>query len=395
MLYCPIIQEEFYTFEVPSLFPMVFSFTELYSYFGGLLGSIIGMLILFRAIGRKEVRITLASSVLIASVVAVAGTLMYTGKASYLPHIIRIDSPFVYLLGPACFFYTYATFKRDFRFRWIHLLHLLPFLANAIEFLPFYLSSIPQKLVYYQAFQEEGTVIMPIHYLLKTISLLLYLSFQVYYFLKLKPGKRVQSPDRLTVSWFWIFILVQFISMAGLITDNLTGLHVFGDPYRFAILVITTFLYSVTITLLFYPQLLYGIRGHRFAIHQKYGHSTLSREEKDVILQKLKAFLGSHTKPFRDFRLSLPEVAGSLETSVHQLSQAINEDTGLNFNDFVNLYRVEEAKRILSSSDYRKLTIDAIALKAGFHSKSPFYAAFKKHTGMTPKEFVALQSSKG
>lgn len=60
-----------------------------------------------------------------------------------------------------------------------------------------------------------------------------------------------------------------------------------------------------------------------------------------------------------------------------------------NFNDFINAYRIEETISILTSSSLSKLTIEAIALKAGFNSKSTFYSAFKKQTGKTPKEFLA------
>jgi YesN/AraC family two-component response regulator len=77
--------------------------------------------------------------------------------------------------------------------------------------------------------------------------------------------------------------------------------------------------------------------------------------------------------------------------SANNLSQVINEKTGFNFNDYINTFRVEEAKNILTSPEYQKLTIEAIAEKAGFNSKSPFYTAFKKHAGMTPKEFAAMQ----
>jgi AraC-like DNA-binding protein len=57
-----------------------------------------------------------------------------------------------------------------------------------------------------------------------------------------------------------------------------------------------------------------------------------------------------------------------------------------------NSYRIEMAKEILNSPDYNKLTIDAIAEKAGFNSKSPFYIAFKKHTGMTPKVYLSMKN---
>lgn len=62
---------------------------------------------------------------------------------------------------------------------------------------------------------------------------------------------------------------------------------------------------------------------------------------------------------------------------------------GFHFNDFVNAHRIDEAKMMLLSDSYSTITIDAIAQKLGFRSKSAFYTAFKKHTGNTPKEFIA------
>jgi AraC-like DNA-binding protein len=93
-------------------------------------------------------------------------------------------------------------------------------------------------------------------------------------------------------------------------------------------------------------------------------------------------------KPFINPKISLLEIASYLKTSPQQVSQVINEKTHLNFNDFVNTYRIEEAKKILLSPSFSKLTIDAIAQKSGFNSKSAFYTAFKKGTNMTPKEFI-------
>jgi AraC-like DNA-binding protein len=53
---------------------------------------------------------------------------------------------------------------------------------------------------------------------------------------------------------------------------------------------------------------------------------------------------------------------------------------------------VEESKVILGSSQFKKLTTDAISERSGFKSKSTFYEAFKTHTGMTPKQFVENSS---
>lgn len=141
--------------------------------------------------------------------------------------------------------------------------------------------------------------------------------------------------------------------------------------------------------LLFFPNLLYGNTTIEKEIKDKYSHSKLSNEAKIDILNNLNAFMKGENKPFLNEKIAMVEIAKMLKVSTQQISQVINEKTNLNFNDFVNSFRIEEAKIMLLSNAYSKLTIDAIAQKSGFRSKSAFYVAFKKHTGNTPKEFIA------
>jgi AraC-like DNA-binding protein len=92
-------------------------------------------------------------------------------------------------------------------------------------------------------------------------------------------------------------------------------------------------------------------------------------------------------KLYLEPELTLPELAAKLSVSPHHLSQVINRETNKSFFDFVNEYRVQEAKRLLGSPKHSHLSILGIALDAGFNSKSAFYTAFGKHIGMTPSEF--------
>ena len=65
----------------------------------------------------------------------------------------------------------------------------------------------------------------------------------------------------------------------------------------------------------------------------------------------------------------------------------VNEKFGKNFYNFVNEYRVKEARILLISNEYENYSIEGIAKTAGFNSKSVFNELFKAHTGLTPKEF--------
>ena len=84
---------------------------------------------------------------------------------------------------------------------------------------------------------------------------------------------------------------------------------------------------------------------------------------------------------FQDNELSLAKLADVSGLNVHLASKAINECSGGNFYDWVNYYRIEKAKSLLLQSNQQ---VSRICYDVGFNSKSTFYAAFKKVTGLTP-----------
>lgn len=375
---------------------MNFSFVELFSIFGGYLGLILLLILSNKLKGKPIVKFSLAMFLLIGSAIVIIGTITYSGNAKYFPHLFRLDSPLHYLFGPVCFFYTLASFKTDFRFRYIQLLNLLPFLLNLIEFTPFYLSSAAAKTEHYNTLIETGSLIMPFHSVMKAIIALIYLILQIYVFYKYKPKNITNDKSKLSlVSWFTIFLFGQTVLLVGLLVNVATGFKLFSDPYRYTVFIETLYLYSVTIALLFFPSLLYGKTTDKkiqeIIQKEKYSHSKLSDEDKTNILSDLIKYLKGESKPFLNPGLSMVEVARLLKVTPQQLSQVVNEKTNLNFTNYINSFRIEMAKEILSSLDFNKHTIDSVPEMAGFNSKSPFYLAFKKHTGMTPKEFVSMK----
>jgi YesN/AraC family two-component response regulator len=179
----------------------------------------------------------------------------------------------------------------------------------------------------------------------------------------------------------------------GLTIESISGLSLFGDPYRFGINMVSLFLLGFATTLLFFPHILYHVRISENKLNSRYYHSNLSEDYKKQIYISLKELLNSEINPFLDKELTLGSLASSLDLNPHQLSQVINEKAGMNYNDFINMYRINYAKNLLLLPDYKKFTIAAISDLSGFQSKTTFYTAFKKYTGVTPKEFIANQTA--
>ncbi|NCP05043.1 MAG: helix-turn-helix transcriptional regulator [Flavobacteriales bacterium] len=92
-------------------------------------------------------------------------------------------------------------------------------------------------------------------------------------------------------------------------------------------------------------------------------------------------------KSYLNPNLSLKTLSKELNLSEGYISQNINKNSNLNFNDYINVLRINDAKDMLTNNDYNNYTILAIGLEAGFNSKSSFYSAFKKFNGQTPIEY--------
>jgi len=152
---------------------------------------------------------------------------------------------------------------------------------------------------------------------------------------------------------------------------------------------------SVFIILLGYfglkqKEIFSGYEGSEFVTgrysEQKYAGSILKEADARMYAERLVSYM-AEKKPYLNPDLNLPQLAGDLNIPSHYLSQVINQNTGHNFYDFINHYRVEEVKNKIIDPLYQKYSILGIAFDAGFNSKSAFNRAFKYITGQTPTHY--------
>ena len=90
---------------------------------------------------------------------------------------------------------------------------------------------------------------------------------------------------------------------------------------------------------------------------------------------------------FKNPRLDLSMFSEMLGVNANYVSQRINSETGLNFNRYLNRYRVREAAKRLLDPDYKQFTAEAIGQSVGFHSKSSFYTSFKLEFDCSPATY--------
>lgn len=105
------------------------------------------------------------------------------------------------------------------------------------------------------------------------------------------------------------------------------------------------------------------------------------------ILKKLK-----RDRLYRDPNYSAKQLAADINTNTRYLAATIHTKTGGNFNTLINNLRLLDAKRMLQSCKYQKLSLEEIALYSGFSSRQSFYRAFYKAYQTTPKQYRSSTS---
>lgn len=93
-------------------------------------------------------------------------------------------------------------------------------------------------------------------------------------------------------------------------------------------------------------------------------------------------------KLYQNTELRISDIAQRISLSPNYVSRIVNESAKMNFNDFVNQFRVNEVMEKLRNKEYQKKSIFTLAQEAGFKSRSTFHTVFKKATGKTPTQYI-------
>ena len=113
--------------------------------------------------------------------------------------------------------------------------------------------------------------------------------------------------------------------------------------------------------------------------------SSLTDEKKNALFQQLETLM-QEQKLYKEHFLTKERVVELLDTNRTYLAQIIKEQTQLNFTQYINNYRINEAIRLLSDPQ-NDAPLKAIASDVGFNSMTTFYKVFQNTTGIPPKQY--------
>jgi len=285
-----------------------------------------------------------------------------------------IGTSFGFLFGPLLYLYTKSITDKEFSFKTSYLVHLIVFII-------FFVSAIfkidVQYIYLYSALYLQTTPYMIVCF----VTILKYRRTIKDYF---------SSIEKLNLTWMLYvvgaFFVMWMVDLSDFILANLKLSNYTINIYFAFVSLLINFIFAILIfyKALQHPEIFSGMPETDKPI--KYEQSRLTDSEKAEYLQKLRDYFDKQ-KPYLNPELKITEVARKLNVSVKYLSQVINESLGKNFYDFINSYRIEEAKHQLTNETDSRKTILEVLYESGFNSKSAFNSAFKKHTGFTPTEF--------
>jgi AraC-like DNA-binding protein len=319
-----------------------------------------------------------------------------------VPFLIGISQPVIYLFGPAIYLYARTVSGGPERPGRHALLHLLPAAAVFLYLLPFYLKSGADKIAFVEALMRNGAPfdVQIIQWLkLPHGAAYTLVTFGVLARYRRRLEENFSTLDRINLSWLRHVLIGVMLTWAVAIVHfglGLAGVQILDADLSPASLVLVVIVYMIGILGLRQPDVFWPQESVDFKekspkevsllTSAKYRKSGLD-PAKAVSLEKALLALMEEHKPHEDSGLTLQNLSDRLGVSLHNLSEVINARLGMSFHDFVNGYRVEDAKRHLLDPKLAHQTILAVALDSGFRSKSTFNKIFKRFTGATPSEF--------
>ena len=323
-----------------------------FSLLGVFNGVIISVYFLFFAKEEKYTNKFLGALLLVLCARVGKSVLLFFNK-NLLLLVVEVGVLACVLIGPFLYFYLLTSLNKVKKYNWKHLCHFLPILGIIFWFFfnkePDYNSN--------RVLIKNLLHIIHVHWFVYIITSGILLKNTFINFFNKKSS--ISKNEIWNSSIFLGVVLIWIAYVSFKYTSYISGAVVFSV------------LFYVLFLLLFYK---------RKEIKQKKKQHIHKLDNLDHVSVKIKELMKN--KIFINNELKMPEMAELLDLTPHQFSEYLNITLNKNFSNFINEYRINEAKKLLLEESH--YTIDHISELCGFKSTSAFYTSFKKQTSMTP-----------
>jgi len=369
-----------------------------------------------------------AANVLFVAWSAILLSVIKTKWLLYFPHLLLTPSPFHYLIGPFCLFFVRFSINPYFKLKWLHLLHLLPFVLHVIELFPFFSLGTEEKLkLIVEAYNLNAMAVdnfsyqLPYftHIFFKTASIFIY---GIVGFLIITQSSKGVMPsfrqhNHLIYRWVRIETILKInLGFFGIIWsvrnhDSLnidliySGVVGLDSIVSFGFIILNPRILEgtnpaiINLKVITFPTPVFE------DIEKKDSHSESITDAAEEIVQnapidkesvhrnaelfnQVESIFQTH-KPFLREDFSKDILSKKIGLPGKKISEQIRLATGLSFPDYVNSYRLRFLEEnTVSHPEWKKFTIDAISADLGFSNRISFYNAVKRLRGVSPSELL-------
>ena len=365
---------------------------------GIIFGFFIAFFLIKKSINKKSPNLFMGILLLVLSLVMLEGWLNYTGYIFKVLRISNFAEPLNFTIAPLIFLFT--TLQLGHKFNKKDFLHFVPFLLW-LGYCFFYFL-VPDSFKYngnidvmqlnIPYIKTEGEYFgdpLRIRNYVNFLTIVHISSYVTFITILLVRRAKKEKENLFNTSSstlksirnsFYHFLIITVI----LIVVKSTFESDMGDHfiYLYVSYMIFVTTYQIMNTSSYYDTTSSFLEGPIL----KYKKSSLIEKNKDEILKAINHQMKAE-KFFLKNTASLSDLSKEIRHSSHHVSQVINEKLNKTFFELIAGYRVDEAKAILKSEIGKKLTIEEIAERVGYNSKSAFNTTFKKLTSQTPSSF--------
>jgi AraC-like DNA-binding protein len=340
--------------------------------------------------GNRLMRSFLASFLIARALMLIGFTSWNYGIFKMLPDLVLIPGPMLLVYCPLLYLYTRSITHSKNRFRVIDISHFIPaIIALLINLFYYHLHTKAYKLDLLYANKAFLPVLSWSIWM--WIQLAVYGSLSVWMMFRNKIGKRSTENLRQHFQWLIYLVIAFLVWKIIFLTYYLSFLFSKENHVYFQVFVEVAFL--VYASLIMYKSLQLHEVFPAKPDTPKYRTSPLSVKEKSRHRILIEEFMRKE-KPYIDPCFSLKYLSKRISIPEHHLSQIFSEEFRVGFPEFINQCRIEETIRLFNNSDHNSKNILEIMYDSGFSSKSVFNSAFKKYTGMSPKNFRNKSTSR-
>lgn len=365
--------------------------------------AIISVILFMLAISKKRKRpqnILMLFLVIILLIITTVATSLHELRSLFIFFNLFEDGA-RFILGPLLFIYIKSIFRNDESLIKNHLPHFLPFLIYLVVItLPIGISRILGKAIFDYLNLLHGTAYMA---LIKDLYWLLYIFLSGRLFLNFKTKMKFNYSSLKKANFDWINKFLVSCLLVGLFDLLVVSYRIFfikeiawdiGIISLCFLILLTIYLgyHGLKQSTIYLPKFLLDNEKVNNKENGQNIKFSLSKEELEELKNNLDDILLKE-KPYLQQELTLKRLAELVGTTDKKLSSLLNHHLNISFYDFINQYRVAEVKEKLKLVEYEKYSLLGLAYTCGFNSKSSFYRAFKKETGVSPTAYKKEKNS--